>query len=171
MMKPPLKEGDYHLYTNGKDNTSKLFHFVGGKGVPVKVNGRYEFPSFPHGIAGPNQQVNSGDTTESLYKLGKPIYTQAHESDETKRAYGRVFIPMHDVEGKALAAGRDGFGNHGGGKWGSHYDDFQPLVPTRGCVRGHNKDVESLAWIWEQAHKTGNTVWQSVDQPGGGGQV
>lgn len=164
MMKPPMKPGDYHVYVNGRDNTEKVWD----------SNGKLcnTFSVFPHGIGGPDQTVNSGDTVEQLYLLGAPIWTRDDEPVEAvKRPYGWVFIPMDDYEGRLTSLGRAGLGAHGGGRLVDHWAARQQLVLTRGCVRHHNEDAKWLAQLVEKARKTGNRVWMSVDQPGGGGQV
>lgn len=167
--KIPFKENDLRLYVNGRDNVQKVFRIKNGVGVPVKVNGREVFPAFPHGINGTDQSVQGSDAPEGIYILEKPIPTLANDADEIKRAFGRMFIPMRMINGKSY--GRLGFGMHGGGVWGRHWDDFQPLTYTYGCNRSHNKDVESCAWLWREAHETGNTFWLTLDHIGGLGQV
>lgn len=164
MMKPPIKPGDVHVYVDGKHNVEKVYD----------SNGKllHTFQVFPHGINGPNQAVRGGDTVENLYKLGKPRWTQPNEDEANdKRPYGWVFIPMLDVEGKQTAVGRAGFGAHGGGEWGDYWAPKQKLTYTMGCVRHHNEDAKTLAQLVEKTHQSGHTVWMSVDQPGGGGQV
>lgn len=165
----PFKEGDLHLYVNGKDNTQKVFRIKDGKGVPVPVNGREVFPAFPHGVNGTDQTRQGNDAPEGIYILEAPIYTGANEPDEIKRAYGRVFVPMRMWKGKSF--GRLGFGVHGGGHWGQHWDDFQPLTYTLGCDRTHNKDAESVAWLQKDCTARGCTFYMTLDHVGGVGLV
>lgn len=58
------------------------------------------------------------------------------EVGDCGRAYGKGYINI-DKRGRAL---------HGGGSnLENPYEDFQPLLPTYGCFRMHNADVEWLA--------------------------
>lgn len=169
MKKPPMKPGDLHLVTNGRDNVDKLFDHTG---KPVQINGKDKIPCWPHGWAGARQDVTGGDTIEQLWYLGQVIWTQPTESiAKVKRPYGPVFIDLEDYEGKEARLGRAGIGRHGEGEYDGTYQNRQPLRNTAGCVRNHNEDVIWLAKKVEQLRKTGNRIWNTVDQPGGEGQV
>lgn len=66
-----------------------------------------------------------------------------HNDDDP--AYGCWFIPLVDTNGNEAAHGRAGIGIHGGGS--AAPDPFaldQPLLPTLGCLRCHNRDIEQI---------------------------
>ena len=169
MKKPPMKPGDLHLVTNGRDNTEKMYDH---NHKLVQINGKDKIECHPHGWAGANQRATGGDTIEQLWYLGQPQWTLDHEDIlKVKRPYGPVFMNMEDDEGKESQYGRDGIGRHGEGEYDGTFRDYQPLRDTSGCVRNHNADVRWIAHKVEALHKTGNRIWNTVDQPGGEGQV
>lgn len=169
MLKPKLKPGDMHLITNGRDNTAKLFDH---NGKPVLINGKPKVNCYPHGWAGANQRLRGGDTIEQLWRLGQVTWTKDWEDTLTvKRPYGPVFIDLVDHEGKEAAYGRAGIGRHGEGEYDGTFQDYQTLRTTSGCDRWHNADVIWLAELVEKLAKTGNVIWNTVDQEGGEGQV
>jgi hypothetical protein len=74
------------------------------------------------------------------YGIGVPQHLNPPEI-----AYGRVFIPLTDIEGAFSAHGREGIGIHGGGS-----DLPDPFAPrqgwewTYGCLRLQNADLENI---------------------------
>lgn len=168
-VKDLMKPGDLKLYSNGRDNVEKLFDH---NGKQLKIMGYDSIPCHPHGVNGPNQTIRGGDTVESIYKLGLPIWTTSSDDvEEVKRPYGHVFIPMIDVQGNMHKVGRDGFGIHGGGAWEDYWNLRQVLRNTLGCNRHWNEAAVWIAHLVEKLHKTGNVIYNQVDQPGGEGQV
>lgn len=169
MLKPPMKPGDFHIITNGRDNVDKMFDHLGNL---VQINGRDKIPCHPHGWAGADQRAKGGDTIEQLWYFGAVTWTQPYESvEKVKRPYGPVFIDLVDYEGKESHFGRGGIGRHGEGLYDGTFPARQPLHNTSGCVRNHNEDVIWLAKKTEALAKKGNRIWNTVDQPGGEGQV
>jgi RHS repeat-associated protein len=122
-----------------------------------KSNG--EFQTLSKGAAGSNRAKTNADTPFGVYQYRG---TQEGASDSRKLgpAYGTGKIIMDPVAGEVKESGRDQIRFHGGGSsLKEHaFDPEQPLVPTQGCVRCKNQDVNTLIDAIKDLEKQGDPV-------------
>jgi len=145
--RPDLKPGDHHLVMDDKAETMVAFDHKGQRlwGVAALARGQ----------SGETDWRSRGsDTPPGLYKIGA-IYRD-YEADPSKtftaerRAYGWYsfdLIGLEGQEGPGSTDGRDGIMVHGGGSacgWPGAWLPLQPLYPTLGCIRMHNRDLRDL---------------------------
>ncbi len=162
--KPTLKHGDYHLVVNDQSETCKVFGHTG------KL--LHTLPALAKGIYGPGTNVTGGDTPPGLYKVGQLFRTQPHEPQAIWKAFGALCWDLEEMENQEASVGRSGIALHGGGTGARphHLDPKQELLPTLGCIRMHNGDLEKVIlpltheWLVGKWRKRPNTVWLSVYQ-------
>lgn len=160
-MKPKIEPGDYHLIVNdseGKFNSeAKLFN-SSGKLLWVK-------DCLAKGQS-PDYSQRNGDTPPGVYKLAYLTVTQDWENAATWHAYGKYFWDLGNVSGAEEKYGRAGVGLHGGGSSAPDpLAPYQQLVPTCGCIRMYNKDLEAVILpLWQETQANGSTIWVSVNQ-------
>jgi len=145
--RPDLKPGDHHLVVDDKAETVVAFDHKGQRlwGVAALARGQ----------SGERDWRSRGsDTPPGLYKIGA-IYRD-YDQDPSKtftperRAYGWFsfdLIGLEGQEGPGSVDGRDGIMIHGGGSacgWPGAWLPLQPLYPTLGCIRMHNRDLRDL---------------------------
>jgi len=136
------KPGDAHLVANAQSKTIKAFDFEG------KL--LWEKPCLAMG-QDPKWWVKGGDCPPGVWKLDESQiyddYSRVGSNpafDRTLRCYGWVSVDMYDLEGREDDNGRSGLMVHGGGSgagWPGAWAPYQPLLPTLGCLRMHNKDL------------------------------
>jgi hypothetical protein len=112
----------------------------------------------------------SSDTPPGLYRVGA-IYRD-YEADPTtnfsidRRSYGWFSFDLEGMEGQegpGSRDGRDGIMIHGGGTacgWPGAWLPLQPLHPTLGCIRMHNKDLRDRVLPLAQMGAVYVSVWQ-----------
>lgn len=135
-IKPQIKPGDWHLVVNDRDEKGKLYD---SSGALVAT-----FPVLAKGVYGPGTHVNGGDTPPGLYLLGQLYRTQPNEPQAIWRSYGALCWDMEEQEGQEADRHRAGVCLHGGGTGARphHLAPRQELIPTLGCLRMTNEDLE-----------------------------
>jgi len=170
-----IKPGDYHLVVNATvdyHERAKLFDHKGELLMTI--------PCMTMGSNGPRTDVPAGDTPAGVYHVSYIQRSRPEESaTEVWARYGEWFLDLCEDEGQERAVDRAGIGLHGGGsRLGVDPDDRlrplksrsgalapkQQLVPTNGCIRVHNADLENLAIRFGRALDSGNTCWITVVQ-------
>jgi hypothetical protein len=161
--RPDLKPGDHHLVVDDKAETVVAFDHKGQRlwGVAALARGQ----------SGETDWRSRGsDTPPGLYKIGT-IYRD-YEADPSKtftvarRAYGWYsfdLIGLEGQEGPGSQDGRDGIMLHGGGSacgWPGAWLPLQPLYPTLGCIRMHNRDLRDLLLPLAELGTVYVSVWQ-----------
>lgn len=92
-----------------------------------------QFPISTEFYPGFNEYGQPRSNAENGIYAGDTVWAQAGKQEP---AFGLGYINI-DYRGRAL---------HGGGSaLDDPYEDFQPLLPTYGCFRMHNADVEWLS--------------------------
>lgn len=174
-MKPKIQPGDFHLVVDATVDfreSAKLFDHTG---TLLK-----KMPCMTMGSNGPRTDVPSGDTPAGLYHVSFIQHTQPDESaGDVWARYGEWFMDLYDDEGQERKVGRAGIGLHGGGsrlgvdpadrsrplkKRGRALAPVQQLMPTNGCIRVHNADLDFLARQFGQAINSGSKCWITVVQ-------
>jgi hypothetical protein len=162
--RPALKEGDYHLIVNDGTETCKVFDYTGTQ--------LHLLPALAKGVYGPGINVKGGDTPPGLYKMGLLYRTKPTEPQSIWMSYGALCWDLEEQEDQESSRGRAGIALHGGGTGARphHLAPRQELLPTFGCIRMHNEDLEKvilpLTHEWRNYRwvKKSNNVWLSVYQ-------
>jgi hypothetical protein len=161
--RPDLKPGDHHLVVNDKSETVSAFDHKGQQlwKVPALARGQSSETDW---------RSRASDTPPGLYRVGT-IYRD-YESDPSatfsadRRAYGWYSCDLEGLEGQegpGSVDGRDGIMLHGGGSacgWPGAWLPLQPLHPTLGCVRMHNRDLKDLVLPLAGMGTIYLSVWQ-----------
>lgn len=171
---PTIKSGDLHLVVDATKDFKEIGKLFNSNGTLLK-----RFPCMCIGNTKDHRQVN-GDTPPGLYRVNEVIRSQPNEDAlDVWMPFGEWFIDLFDIDGQERNHGRAGIAIHGGGsKLGIQASDrerplkerskalapFQPIVPTHGCIRVHNQDLEFLAKKALVARKNGNSFWVTVIQ-------
>lgn len=158
-MKLKLRSIDYHMVFNGETNVGKLFDSTGHMD--------HIFPALMKGQHGDSTKWG-GDTPPGRYVCGVVYPSREEEPDWIWNAYGEYCIDLIDLDNQERGFGREGISIHGGGsllvKQGKDpLDDFQPLLPTHGCIRVHNFHLRE--WIIPLFNDTRRKVYVTVYQP------
>ena len=145
--RPDLRAGDHHLVMDDKAETITGFNHRGQRlwGVAALARGQSTESDW---------HSRASDTPPGLYKVGT-IYRDYEDDPSTafsteRRAYGWYsfdLIGLEGQEGPGSRDGRDGIMMHGGGSacgWPGAWLPLQPLYPTLGCIRMHNRDLRDL---------------------------
>jgi len=161
--RPDLKAGDHHLVVDDKAETITAFSHKGERLWTVAALARGQSSET-------DWRSRSSDTPPGLYKVG-PIYRD-YEADPSntlsaeRRAYGWYsfdLIGLEGQEGPGSRDGRDGIMIHGGGSacgWPGAWLPLQPLYPTLGCIRMHNRDLRDLVLPLAVLGTIYISVWQ-----------
>ena len=164
-VRPQLKATDHHLVMDDKAETIAAFNANGKQLWKVAALARGQSTET-------DWRSRSSDTPPGLYKLGT-IYRD-YEADRTatfsadRRAYGWYSFDMIGLEGQegpGSVDGRDGIMLHGGGSacgWPGAWLPLQPLHPTLGCVRMHNRDLRDLVLPLVGMGEVYVSVWQEA---------
>lgn len=154
-----FKRGDVHLVVNAQAQTMKCFQ-IDGKLM-------WEVSALAMGMQG-DWRAPQGDTPPGLYKIGE-VYNDfaihGHDAPYSRElaAYGWCSFDLIDLEGNEDNNGRAGIMIHGGGSglgWNGAWAEYQPLLPTWGCIRVHNRVArDSILPLTEKG-----TVFVSVYQ-------
>jgi hypothetical protein len=163
--RPELKAGDHHLVVDDREETITAFNASGLRVWKVAALARGQSTET-------DWRSRSSDTPPGLYQIGT-IYRD-YENDPTttftaeRRAYGWFsfdLIGMEGQEGPGSVDGRDGIMIHGGGSacgWPGAWLPLQPLYPTLGCVRMHNRDLRDLVLPLTGLGTVYVSVWQEA---------
>ena len=150
-IKSRMTPGDVHFVVDRSERTLKAFsdHGVLLFAFPALAWGQHE-----------NWRAPNGDTPPGLYKCGV-IYTTTGEAP-----YGPFCIDLVDLENQETGNGRAGISLHGGGSGcPDPFADFQPLLPTHGCVRVHNAHLsQKIKPLVASKQLAGSTVYVSVQE-------
>lgn len=148
-IKSRMQANDFHVVVCRHERTAKCFDKGG--------NLRWAIPALAWGQS-ENWHEPGGDTPPGLYLLGH-VYTTTGEAP-----YGPYCIDLEDLEGQETSNGRAGISLHGGGSGcPDPFADFQPLLPTHGCVRVHNAHLtHKVMPTYNYAASKGGLVYLSV---------
>jgi len=161
--RPDLKAGDHHLVVDDRAETVTAFNHKGERLWTVAALARGQSSET-------DWRSRSSDTPPGLYKVGT-IYRD-FEADPSatftaeRRAYGWYsfdLIGLEGQEGPGSRDGRDGIMLHGGGSacgWPGAWLPLQPLYPTLGCIRMHNRDLRDLVLPLAGLGTIYISVWQ-----------
>ena len=161
--RPDLKAGDHHLVVDDRAETVTAFNHKGERLWTVAALARGQSSET-------DWRSRSSDTPPGLYKVGT-IYRD-FEADPSatftaeRRAYGWFsfdLIGLEGQEGPGSRDGRDGIMLHGGGSacgWPGAWLPLQPLYPTLGCIRMHNRDLRDLVLPLAGMGTIYISVWQ-----------
>lgn len=136
----PLTQGDSYLLVNDREREMRAYDHSGAL--------LWAIPCLARGVGGSNWRQRNGDTPPGLYRIGQ-VYRDYErdasppESDEAT-AYGWYSFDLVELENQEAKHGRAGVMIHGGGSacgWPGAWAPEQPLHPTLGCVRCHNRDL------------------------------
>jgi hypothetical protein len=161
--RPDLKAGDHHLVVDDRAETVTAFNHKGERLWTVAALARGQSSET-------DWRSRSSDTPPGLYQVGT-IYRD-FEADPSatftaeRRAYGWYsfdLIGLEGQEGPGSRDGRDGIMLHGGGSacgWPGAWLPLQPLYPTLGCIRMHNRDLRDLVLPLAGLGTIYISVWQ-----------
>lgn len=146
-----FKDSDYHLVVSDRTEDVKAFDSTG------KL--LWKAPALARGVNGSDWRYQGADTPPGIYKLG--VVYRDFETGNLDPAYGWYTFDMIDLEGQETGIGRAGICLHGGGSGcPDPFADYQPLLPTFGCVRMHNADLrDKVLPLYESS-----TIFLSVFQ-------
>lgn len=135
-----------------KGNGEAVVLLMDGRGnILESFQARLEFPGLAQGVKGPNRKVRNGDTPFGVYKYTS--FNGGHPDSKLGLAFGTGKINVDDIDmyGEVKEAGRSLIRLHGGGSRllklkppRDPYEPDHPLLPTLGCVRMKNRDVNTL---------------------------
>ena len=151
-----FRPGDAHLIVNDRSETLTAWSFEG-----VRL---FSVPALARGQGGDREwNRRNTDTPPGLYRSGR-IYRDYTSNarpvaDRTLMAYGWATIDLVELEGQEARYGRAGIAAHGGGSalgWPGAWQPLQPLLPTWGCIRLRNQDLQRLIL---PLHDRGRVFW------------
>jgi hypothetical protein len=160
-VRPDLKATDHHLVVDDRAETITAFNSNGKRLWSVAALARGQSTET-------DWRSRGSDTPPGLYQIGA-IYRD-YEDDPTatfsaeRRAYGWYSFDLIGLEGQeGPGTGRDGILIHGGGSacgWPGAWLPLQPLYPTLGCIRMHNRDLRDLVLPLAGLGTIYISVWQ-----------
>lgn len=163
--RPDLKPNDHHLVMDDRAETIAAFDHRGQQLWKVAALARGQSTET-------DWRSRNSDTPPGLYRVGA-IYRD-YEADPTatfsvdRRSYGWYSFDLEGLEGQegpGSRYGRDGIMIHGGGTacgWPGAWLPLQPLHPTLGCIRMHNKDLRDRVLPLAQMGTIYVSVWQEA---------
>lgn len=164
-MRPDVKKWDVHVVVNDWEHPVR---FVGEAKCYDHSGGLlWTIPALCKGVEGNGRwTVRSGDTPPGLYLAGVVTETMIGEPGQVWNAYGRWFIDLVEQEQQEARVSRAGIGWHGGGT--AAPDPLAPkqlLVPTLGCIRSHNEDLDKVVMpTLQRVRSNGGQMWITVNQ-------
>lgn len=154
-IKDLMRPGDVHVIIDRSEKTAAAFDHTGERlfKIPALARGQHD-----------NWREKGGNTPPGRYRCGV-IYDTRHP-DKDRRAYGDHCIDLIDEENQETGNGRAGVSWHSGGTaCPDPFADYQPLLPTLGCTRSHNKDMrEIVVPLVRKVQARGNTVYVTVQE-------
>lgn len=161
--KPILNPGDVHVIINDWER-----RYIGeAKCYTAAGTMLWNIPALCKGVEGNGRwDVRNGDTPPGLYLAGLITETRKDEPTWIWNAYGRWCIDMVEQQGQEESVGRAGICWHGGGTAAPiPLANYQQLVPTLGCVRSHNLDLEmKVVPLLRTLQARGDRMWITVNQ-------
>jgi hypothetical protein len=159
--RPTLKPADVHIVVSdseSKQESEMQIYSADGKLL-------YRLRCLAKGQHA-DYKIPKGDTPPGLYKLGQLHETQQSEGWHIWRSFGKYFLDMEGQEQNEEKYGRAGCGVHGGGSGCANpLAPDQGLLPTHGCVRVLNRDMEQvIVPLYRKTRSNGGTVWMTVHQ-------
>lgn len=166
--RPDLNATDHHLVVDDREETITAFNASGLRVWKVAALARGQSTET-------DWRSRGSDTPPGLYRVGT-IYRD-YEDDPTttfseeRRAYGWYSFDLIGLEGQEgqegpeSVDGRDGIMIHGGGSacgWPGAWLPLQPLYPTLGCIRMHNRDLRGLVLPLTVLGNVYVSVWQEA---------
>ena len=163
--RPDIKPGDHHLVMDDRAETIAAFDHRGQQLWKVAALAQGQSTET-------DWRSRSSDTPPGLYRVGT-IYRD-YEADPTttfsveRRSYGWFSFDLEGLEGQegpGSRDGRDGIMIHGGGTacgWPGAWLPLQPLYPTLGCIRLHNRDLRDRVLPLAQMGALYVSVWQEA---------
>ena len=163
--RPELKATDHHLVIDDREETITAFNASGARVWKVAALARGQSTET-------DWRSRSSDTPPGLYQIGA-IYRDYEDDPSTtfstdRRAYGWFsfdLLGLEGQEGPGSRDGRDGIMLHGGGSacgWPGAWLPLQPLHPTLGCIRMHNRDLRDLVLPLTGLGTVYVSVWQEA---------
>jgi hypothetical protein len=161
--RPELKAGDHHLVADDRAETVAAFNHKGERIWRVAALARGQSTET-------DWRSRGSDTPPGLYQVGASY--RDYEDDPTtafsadRLAYGWFsfdLLGLEGQEGPGSRDGRDGIMIHGGGSacgWPGAWLPLQPLHPTLGCIRMHNRDLRDLLLPLTGLGTVYVSVWQ-----------
>jgi hypothetical protein len=137
-----FRRGDHHVLLNDRDGEATCFAFDGQR--------LWKTHALARGQGGDREwNRRHTDTPPGLYASGA-IYRdweadREARDDRTRNAFGWVSIALIGLEDQERRFQRSGLMVHGGGSglgWQLAWAPYQQLLPTWGCVRMHNHDLQ-----------------------------
>lgn len=103
------------------------------------------FNGLGQGVNGPRRDIRFGDTPFGVYKYVRPAGGTPNSRISPAFGTGKLYLDDNDMFGEVSDAGRGTIRLHGGGsRLPDPYLPEQPLLPTQGCVRMRNVDINKL---------------------------
>lgn len=139
-----FRQGDHHAIVNDREQRARFFTFSGELVM--------DLPALARGQGGDREWTRRNtDTPPGVYFSGQ-VYRDYQQNPNPKdgptaRAYGWLSIDLIELEAQESRWRRAGIMVHGGGSglgWPGAWSPNQPLLPTFGCVRMHNSDLQRL---------------------------
>lgn len=137
-----FRPGEHHVVVNDRQQEATAFTHDGRR--------VWKVPALARGQNGDGEwRRRASDTPPGLYLTGK-VYRDWQENPRPvqsgeRLAYGWVSLDLIDLEGQETNNARAGIMVHGGGSalgWPGAWAPLQELLPTLGCVRMHNQDLQ-----------------------------
>ena len=123
---------------------SAIVELRNGRG-DVLITVLASFDGLGKGVKGPRRTVRFGDTPFGVYRYVKPMGGTADSKISPAFGTGKLYLDDDDMFGEVKDAGRSTIRLHGGGsRLPDPYVLNQPLLPTQGCVRLRNRDINAL---------------------------
>jgi lipoprotein-anchoring transpeptidase ErfK/SrfK len=137
-----FRRGDHHAIVDDRNQRARFFSWEGALVL--------DLPALARGQGGDREWTRTNtDTPPGLYLSGE-LYRDYEKSTTGNggaihRAYGWLSIDLVELEAQESRWKRAGIMAHGGGTglgWPGAWAPQQPLLPTFGCIRMHNADLQ-----------------------------
>lgn len=156
-----IEKYDYHLVVNDRETeyNSKIdcYRWDGVKEWSKTCLAKGQTPDYTR---------SSGDTPPGIYTVGALTITQPKEPVATWHSYGKYFFDLVSYSGAEERYNRAGCGIHGGGTGAPDpLAPYQQLMPTLGCIRMFNADLEKVFLpLYNKVKAAGGKIYVSVNQ-------
>jgi hypothetical protein len=129
------------------DNGNARIILMDGSGTTITTFTGIALPysGLAVGVKGPRRDIHNGDTPFGVYKFVETAGGTPQDRLPPGFGTGKVYLHDKDLYGEVADAQRSLIRLHGGGSaLAEPYALNQPLLPTKGCVRMKNADVNDL---------------------------